>query len=209
MVVTDIIEVTKAKSRVFLDGEFAFVLYKGELRLYKLRKDEEVSEKAVEEILHTLLPKRAKKRSLMLLQKKDYTEMELRRKLHEGEYPQNAIDEAIDYVKSFHYIDDERYCKAYINCYSSKWSKQQITTKLLAKGIDKRLTYTVYEELLQDGQLNCKEEDLIRDIVRKKHYDSNVSDVKQRQKLYQHLLYKGFSMEKIKQVLGENNEDFC
>ena len=209
MVVTDIIEVTKAKSRVFLDGEFAFVLYKGELRLYKLRKDGEVSEKTVEEILHTLLPKRAKKRSLMLLQKKDYTEMELRRKLHEGEYPQNAIDEAIDYVKSFHYIDDERYCKAYINCYSSKWSKQQITTKLLAKGIDKRLTYTVYEELLQDGQLNCNEEDLIRDIVRKKHYDSNVSDVKQRQKLYQHLLYKGFSMEKIKQVLGENNEDFC
>lgn len=208
MVVTDIIEVTKAKSRVFLDGEFAFVLYKGELRLYKLRKDEEVSEKAVEEILHTLLPKRAKKRSLMLLQKKDYTEMELRRKLHEGEYPQNAIDEAIDYVKSFHYIDDERYCRAYINCYSSKWSKQQITTKLLAKGIDKRLTYTVYDELLQDGQLNCNEEDLIRDIVRKKHYDSNVSDVKQRQKLYQHLLYKGFSMEKIKQVLGEYNEDF-
>ena len=54
MVVTDIIEVTKAKSRVFLDGEFAFVLYKGELRLYKLRKDEEVSERTVEEINKTL-----------------------------------------------------------------------------------------------------------------------------------------------------------
>ena len=74
MVVTDIIEVTKIKSRVFLDGEFAFVLYKGELRLYKLRKDGEVSEKTVVEILHTLLPKRAKKRSLMLLQKKVFPE---------------------------------------------------------------------------------------------------------------------------------------
>ena len=208
MVVTDITEVTKAKSRVFLDGEFAFVLYKGELRLYKLRKDEEVSKQTVEEILHTLLPKRAKKRSLMLLQKKDYTEMELRCKLQEGEYPQNAIDEALEYVKSFHYIDDERYCRAYINCYSSKWSKQQITTKLLSKGIDKRLTNTVYEELLQDGQLACDEEDLIRDILRKKHYDPLNTDSKQSQKLYQHLLYKGFSMEKIKQVLGEYNEDF-
>ena len=207
MVVTDIIEVTKAKSRVFLDGEFAFVLYKGELRLYKLRKNEEVSDKIVEEILHTLLPKRAKKRSLMLLQKKDYTEMELRRKLQEGEYPQSAVDEAIDYVKSFRYIDDERYCRAYINCYSSKWSKQQITTKLMAKGIDKRLTHTVYDELLQDGELNCNEEELIRDILRKKHYDPNVSDAKKRQKLYQHLLYKGFSMEQIKHVLGEYTDD--
>lgn len=207
MVVTDIIEVTKAKSRVFLDGEFAFVLYKGELRLYKLRKNEEVSDKIVEEILHTLLPKRAKKRSLMLLQKKDYTEMELRRKLQECEYPQSAVDEAIDYVKSFRYIDDERYCRAYINCYSSKWSKQQITTKLMAKGIDKRLTHTVYDELLQDGELNCNEEELIRDILRKKHYDPNVSDAKKRQKLYQHLLYKGFSMEQIKHVLGEYTDD--
>ena len=143
MVVTDIIEVTKAKSRVFLDGEFAFVLYKGELRLYKIRKNEEVSEETVAEILHTLLPKRAKKRSLMLLQKKDYTEMELRHKLLDGEYPQQAVDEAIEYVKSFQYIDDERYCRAYINCYASKWSKQQITMKLLAKGIDKRLTDTI------------------------------------------------------------------
>ncbi len=207
MVVTDIIEVTKAKSRVFLDGEFAFVLYKGELRLYKLRKDEEVSDATVDEILHTLLPKRAKKRSLMLLQKKDYTEMELRRKLQEGEYPQSAIDEAVDYVKSFQYIDDERYCRAYINCYASKWSKQQITTKLLAKGIDKRLTHAVYDELLRDGQLDYNEEELIRDIIRKKHYNPNVSDAKQRQKLYQHLLYKGFSMEQIRHVLGEYTED--
>lgn len=207
MVVTDIIEVTKAKSRVFLDGEFAFVLYKGELRLYKLRKDEEVSDATVDEILHTLLPKRAKKRSLMLLQKKDYTEMELRRKLQEGEYPQSAIDEAIEYVKSFHYIDDERYCRAYINCYASKWSKQQITTKLLAKGIDKRLTHAVYDELLRDGQLDCNEEELIRDIIRKKHYNPNISDAKQRQKLYHHLLYKGFSMEQIRHVLGEYTED--
>ncbi len=208
MVVTDIIEVTKAKSRVFLDGEFAFVLYKGELRLYKIRKNEEVSEETVAEILHTLLPKRAKKRSLMLLQKKDYTEMELRHKLLDGEYPQQAVDEAIEYVKSFQYIDDERYCRAYINCYASKWSKQQITMKLLAKGIDKRLTDTIYMELMQEGQLNCSEEELIRDILRKKRYNPSHSDSKQRQKLFQHLLYKGFSMEQIRRVLGEYAEDF-
>lgn len=208
MVVTDIIEVTKAKSRVFLDGEFAFVLYKGELRLYKLRKNEEVSEEIVEEIMHTVLPKRAKKRSLMLLQKKDYTEMELRRKLQEGEYPQNAVDEAIAYVKSFHYIDDERYCRAYINCYASKWSKQQITNKLMVKGIDKKQVHEIYDELLYEGQLDCNEEELIKDILRKKHYDPDQTDYKQRQKLYQHLLYKGFSMEKIKHVLGEYTDDF-
>ena len=76
MVVTDITEVTKAKSRVFLDGEFAFVLYKGELRLYHIQVGQEMSTEVYEEIIHTVLTKRAKKRCLMLLQKKDYTEEE-------------------------------------------------------------------------------------------------------------------------------------
>lgn len=203
MVVTDIVEVTKVKSRVFLDGEFAFVLYKGELRLYQLQKGSEVSKEVIEEIVKTLLPKRAKKRSLMLLQKKDYTEAELRRKLSEGEYPLEVIDQAIDYVRSFHYIDDERYCRNYINCYSSKWSKQQITAKLSAKGIDRKMTHAIYEELIQEGSLSCMEEELIRDILRKKHYDPSNADPKQRQALYRHLLYKGFSMDRIRSVLGE------
>ncbi len=207
MVVTDIMEVTKAKSRVFLDGEFAFVLYKGELGLYKIQKEKEVPKQVVEEILQTVLPKRAKKRSLMLLQKKDYTEAELRKKLQEGEYPLKVIEEAIAYVKSFGYIDDERYCRAYINCYVSKCSKQQITGKLLAKGISKNQVHMIYDELLQEGQLNCNEEDLIRAIIEKKHYDPKNKDGKQRQKLYQHLLYKGFSMEKIRHVLGEYEEE--
>lgn len=203
MIVTDVIEVTKAKSRVFLDGEFAFVLYKGELRLYKIRKGEEIAQETVDEVLHVLLPKRAKKRSLMLLQKKDYTEEELRRKLLDGEYPQETVEEAVSYVKSFHYIDDDKYCRAYINCYSSKWSRQQITTKLMIKGIGKDRINRIFEELYQEGELQDAEEELIRDILRKKHYDSHTADAKMRQKMYQHLAYKGFSSEKIRKTLGE------
>lgn len=203
MIVTDIVEVTKAKSRVFLDGEFAFVLYKGELRLYKMRKGEEIRQETVNEIMHVILPKRAKKRSLMLLQKKDYTEAELRRKLIEGEYPKEAVDEALSYVKSFHYIDDDNYCRAYINCYSSKWSRQQITTKLMAKGIGKERIKYIFEELQQDGELENVEEELIQDILRKKHYDPQNADYKTRQKMYQHLAYKGFSQEMIRKALGE------
>lgn len=203
MIVTDIVEVTKAKSRVFLDEEFAFVLYKGEIRLYKIRKGEELSQESADEIYRVVLPKRAKKRSLMLLQKKDYTEEELRRKLIEGEYPLQAIEEAISYVKSFHYIDDDRYCKAYIKCYSSKWSRQQITLKLMIKGITKERIKRIYEELMLDGELEDVEEIVIRDILRKKHYDPQNADYKMRQKLYQHLAYKGFSADKIREALGE------
>ena len=203
MVVTDIVELTKAKSKIFLDGEFAFVLYKGELRLYHILKDGELSEAEYEEIMGTVLPKRAKKRCLMLLQKKDYTEEELRRKLREGEYPASCIDEAIEYVKSYHYVDDYRYCTSYISCYGDKWSKQQIMTKLLTKGVDKNCILMAYEEASGKGDV-ASEEELIYETLKKKHFDVSTSDMKARQKMYRHLLYKGFSAECVNRIFHDS-----
>ena len=200
MIVTDIVELTKSKSRVFLDGEFAFVLYKGELRLYHVAKGNELAESDYEEITRVLLPKRAKKRSLMLLQKKDYTEEELRGKLVKGEYPAETIEEALAYVKSYRYIDDYRYCTSYISCYGDKWSKQQMMSKLLAKGVDKNTIQRAYEEVGKKGDLESEEE-LIYAILQKKHFDTETADIKSRQKMYRHLIYKGFSSEKISKFL--------
>ncbi len=202
MIVTDIVELTKSRSRIYLDGEFAFVLYKGELRLYHIVKDKELSEADYEEITNTVLPKRAKKRCLMLLQKKDYTEEELRRKLREGEYPAECVDEAIEYVKSYHYVDDYRYCMSYISCYGDKWSKQQIITKLLAKGVDKKYILEAYEEAYGMGDV-ASEEELIYETLKKKHFNISTPDMKARQKMYRHLLYKGFSAEGVNKIFHD------
>ena len=40
----------------------------------------------------------------------DRSERKLREKLTQGGYPDCCVDAAIDYVKSFHYLDDYRFC---------------------------------------------------------------------------------------------------
>ena len=107
--VTKLEELSKARSRVYIDGEAAFVLYKGELRLYRIEEGEEIAEEVMAEIMGTVLPKRAKLRCMNLLQKREYTEKQLRDKLAQGGYSEDIAEEALDYVKSFHYIDDTRY----------------------------------------------------------------------------------------------------
>ena len=47
------------------------------------------------------------------------------------------------------------------------------------------------------------EEELIKEILEKKHYQSQTADVKTKHKMYQHLLYKGFSSGAIGKILGE------
>ena len=109
MTVTEIKAVTKQKYQVEIDGQFAFVLYKGELSRYGIEKDREISDEVYTELVEEVLTKRAKLRAMHLLQKMDRTRAELERKLQQNGYPAQAIETALSYVESFHYIDDARY----------------------------------------------------------------------------------------------------
>ena len=68
--ITNIEELDKKRSKVYIDYEFAFVLYKGEIRQYKLEIGQALEEQVYFDIKKKLLPKRAKKRCLNLLQKR-------------------------------------------------------------------------------------------------------------------------------------------
>ena len=109
MLVTQVTELSKSRSKVYIDQEFAFVLYKGELRLYHIKESEELRPEDYRTIMQEVLPKRAKLRAMNLLQGREYTTSQLRTKLQQGYYPPEIIEQAIEYVAGFHYIDDLRY----------------------------------------------------------------------------------------------------
>ena len=112
MVVTKVEMLTKIKYKVYLDEEFAFVLYKGELLHYRIVEGTLLEEDTVQEILQKVICKRAKLRAMHLLEDMDRSESALREKLRQGLYPPEAVEAAISYVKSFGYLDpraDERF----------------------------------------------------------------------------------------------------
>ena len=206
MIVTGIEEITKSRSRVRIDGEFAFVLYRGELRHFHLEVGEEFRERDYEQIMHEILPKRAKLRAMNLLMKKDYTTAKLRRKLEEGEYPEEIIQEALDYVASFHYTDDLRYCLDYIQCHCESRTRMRMEQDLRTKGIDRDLMEQAFRKWEEDGGAQ-DEECMIRDLFRKRGFDPDHASLAQRKKEYGFLLRKGFSAERVKAaVFGDFSE---
>lgn len=202
MIITAIEEINKSKSKVFLDGEFAFALYKGELREYRMEVGGPLSEAAYEEILHKVLPKRAKLRAMNLLQKREYTEMQLRRKLMEGFYPEECIEEALAYVASFHYTDDLRYAVSYIEDHEDSKSRLRMEQDLMAKGISKTVLEQAWLEWEEKGG-SQNEEKMIRDLLEKRHFDAETADFSEIQKQYAFLMRKGFSGEAVRKVLRE------
>lgn len=200
MIVTQIEEMSASRIAVYLDGEFAFVLYKGELHKYGIQESCEISPEHYREITRELLPKRARVRCMNLLKTRDYTRKQLSDKLKRSGYPEKIIEEALDYVESFHYIDDVRYAKDYLTWHGTGQSKKGIEQTLMKKGVSKENFERAYLQWQEEG--NEQDEDAqIQTLLEKRHFSKESADRKELQKTFAFLSRKGFESEKIYRAL--------
>ena len=78
----------------------------------------------------------------------DRTEAQLREKLLQAEFSPELVEDAIAYVKSYGYIDDERYVRNYIEYRREQKSRRQLEQELqYRKGVPQELIQKVYEDL--------------------------------------------------------------
>ncbi len=201
MVVTDIVELSKTRSRVILDNEEAFVLYKDEIRSMNVKKGEELSDENIRYIMSELLVKRARLRCLNLLKSRDYTRHQLIRKLKQCFYPKTVIENAIEYTASYGYIDDVKYAMSYIQYAGSAKSRKQIVNELQKKGVSKQDIEVAYIQS-EEKNICIGEEEVIQKILEKKRYKKNESTFEERRKIADFLYRKGFSPDKICKSVG-------
>lgn len=197
MQIMQITELDKKRVKIMLEDRTFFVLYKGEKMQYDLSEGGDLSEEQFQEIRQEILIKRARRRALHLLERMDRTESQLRIKLTQGYYPEDVVEDAIGYVKGYHYLDDLRYAQNYVGCQKERKSRRRIQTELLGKGVAMELVQQAIEEEFQQEN----EQELISKWVEKKGYSTEKADLKEKQRMYQFLLRKGFHSDDILHVL--------
>ncbi len=188
------------KSIVKLDNGESFSLYKGEVRLLKLKEGAELSPAAYEQIMTVILPKRAKLRAMNLLKVRPYSEYDLTKKLKDGGYPESIICNAIDYVKSYGYINDDDYALNFIKTYSGRKSKKEIYNMLSMKGIKKETADAVFDSI----DASCDrypdeafdESEIIYKALAKRGATGKES-YEDRQKLFAYFYRRGFGTDAI------------
>ena len=197
MQIEQIVPVDKKRSRVCLDNGMVFALYKGEIRALALQEGQEVSAALYQEIYSGILLKRAKRRMLYLLGQMDRTEAQIRQKLQQGGYPEGIIEEAIAYAMDAHYLDDARYARNYVRSQQEKKSREQMRMSLYRKGIRRELA----EQALESEYILEDEQELILKWVQKKNYPGETASLKEKRRICQFLMRKGFHMDDILHVL--------
>ena len=186
----------KTKKLVYFDeGTPAFCLYNKEIRKYELHEGMDLDDDTYGEIIG-LLSKRARERCLYLLDDMSRTERQLRDKLREGYYPEEAIESAVSYCREKHYVDDVDYAVRFIEAKSGTLSKRVIEQKLYLKGIDRDTMAAAFEQCEPD------EAAAIKDFIIRRYGAISGILYEDRQKLIKKLLSKGFAYDSVKTVIA-------
>lgn len=217
------------KYTIFLNGERYCRCYPGDLRSIgfselTLGQELDVQPEVLAEFERNVFLPRAKRRSLMLLGKKEYTSREMTKKLITDGYPESVTEEVLSWLSELHYVDDLSFAERYAFSLLSRHSEKEILQKMQLKGFDKELTKAALcaakERYKEEHTGRCEgggtdeeceglspEQEAIRTYLRKKGYRSETVDADKKKKLVMSLYRKGFSLSDIRTVIGAFEED--
>ena len=200
VVIVSVEQLSKGTYRLHLDNGESWVLYSSELRACALAEGTVLTQMQYEQIRRDIIGKRAKKRAMHLLERMDRTEAELRKKLLESEYPEDLAEDAIAYVKRFHYVDDARYADCYVRLRGEGKSRGKLLAELQQKGVDRELASQVLSEY--EGERD--EPQMIRELMQRRHYDPQTASLQEQRRMYGYLMRRGFQSTDIYKAIGRS-----
>lgn len=183
------------RCNVFIDGEYGFSASMEDIVKYSIEEGKEFDKDEIDGIIEKCELSKAYERALIMLDKKDYLEIELIKKLKLLKYTDKTIYMVIEKLKSFNFINDDRYIKRYINdCISlKKFGRRKILHNLAQKGLKSidADNINIDSEIEYHNALELAEKKL-----KLFHNEKNPKE-----KIYKYLLSKGYEYDIIKMVI--------
>ena len=195
-------EKQKDKVTVFTEDGF-FVINKETCLLERLSKGMILTQEKKDYLLFESDKKTAFLKGLSYIARKKCTKKMIEDYLLKKEFNEKAVQYAITKLTEYRYIDDSEYCKAYIQSSKGK-GRLKIAYELKNRGIDENII----------SEYNKSEESELSDCILsaiKFTKNKDLTELKFKQKLYRHLLSKGYAYETVQNAINSivnNSEDY-
>lgn len=210
-IITDMRTQQKHADRVsiFLDGRFWKGISKEVALSLNLRENQRVDSDELERIILLEERKKARDYSIKLLGFRNRSIRELEGRLRKSGFSEEVIRQTIDGLVQQEYLDDLVFTRTWMDerFRLKGLGKNRVRQELLAKGIDKA---TIEAELSSYSDQDEKKCALV--LAHKKYpHIRDLDPKKQRQRLYQFLIYRGFDVsiasEILRKITGMEDED--
>ena len=140
----------------------------------------------------------AKSVAVRLLSRREHSAFEIRDKLHKRDFDEGEIEQTIIELQQGGWLSDERFAEAYIRMRQQKgFGPIRISIELNERGV---------KESIVDDYLQADDEgwqQILEQQYLKKYKNKAVEDYNDRAKRIRFLQYRGFALDIIYQVVGD------
>lgn len=191
----------KDRVNIYLNGEFAFACSSGLVYYHNLKNGMVVDLKKLSEIVEEDNYIKGKNSALKILEKSFKTEKEMYDKLLQKEYDIKTVDRIMEFLKSYSFINDDKYAELYVKEKIRVQGKGKIRYSLLNKGIDEDKINFYLNNISSEEEM-----DIAYKLGEKKYKllcKSENSILKLKKKLGDYLLRNGYNFEIVNEVLNK------
>ncbi len=191
----------KDRVNIYLDGDFSFACSSELVYYHNLKNGMIVDLEKLSDIVEEDNYIKGKNSALKILEKSFKTEKEMYDKLLQKEYDIKTINRIMEFLKSYSFINDDKYVELYIKEKIKVQGKGKIRYSLLNKGIDEEKINFYLNNISSE-----EERDIAYKLGEKKYKilcKSENSIPKLKKKLGDYLLRNGYNFEVVNEVLNK------
>ncbi len=189
------------RCNIYLDGTYFCGMELITVISNRLKVGMQIEESALENMQAESETQRAMDKAFNYISGSLKTEKQLRTYLSGKGYMPAVVDNVVEKIKGYGYIDDKEYAAAYVESYSKNKGKRLILKELNAKGV----SVSAAEEAIEN--IENELDSAIR--IAQKYLKNKEPSIENKQKCYRRLLSKGFDFdtakEAVEKVLGDED----
>ena len=189
------------RCNIYLDGAYFCGMELITVISNRLKVGMQIEESALENMQAESETQRATDKAFNYIGGSLKTEKQLRTYLSGKGYMPAVVDNVVEKIKGYGYIDDKEYAAAYVESYSKNKGKRLILKELNAKGVSSSAAEEAIEII--ENELDSA----IR--IAQKYLKNKEPCIENKQKCYRRLLSKGFDFdtakEAVEKVLGDED----
>ena len=194
----------KDRYNVYLDGEYAASLGAEALVTFGIREGTAVDMETLKEAVSRDNAQYAFDSAVKLIAHKMRTRAELTDRLIERGIDESAVEEAMDKLASYGYVDDKAFAGEYVRSavQTGRWGRKAVEYRLKEKGIEQSVIDEALLEYTQEDERQIAQKQLAAAAGRLKGVEAR----KARQKIYAALARHGFDYGMITELLSGEDE---
>jgi regulatory protein len=202
MIITSITQQKGKDNRynIYIDNSYSFSADYEDLLDFNIKENIYLDDSSLSELIYRCQFKKALNKSYRFLSNRPRSEFEIRKKLKEYCFDEHVVDEVIQKLKGYNYINDAEFSKLWIEEREKikPSGKRKLADELKAKGIKTEIISSVLEGHTDD--MNTAEAVAAKKIST---IQGSIEDPRNYQRVYRYLIYRGFDYDTARKAIAK------